>query len=62
MKEFLAMGGYAVYVWTAYGITAVVIGLNVWLAQRRYSRALVAVRTPQSDAEPVRQPTVRKMT
>ena len=58
----MAMGGYAAYVWTAYGITAVVIGLNVWLAQRRYSKALLAVRTAQPEAEPVRRPTVRKMT
>ena len=61
MKEFLAMGGYAAYVWTAYGITAAVIGLNVWLAQRRYSRALMALANPRPEAEPIRRPTVRKI-
>lgn len=26
LSEFLEMGGYAAYVWSAYGITAVVLG------------------------------------
>ena len=31
MAEFFHMGGYAVYVWSAYGIVAaVLIGLTVW--------------------------------
>lgn len=29
--EFLAMGGYGFYVWTAYGISFVVLVLNVVL-------------------------------
>ena len=62
MKEFLAMGGYAAYVWTAYGMTAAVIGLNVWLAQRRYRQALRAARAGRAEAEAVRRPTVRRMT
>jgi len=61
MKEFFAMGGYAAYVWTAYGITAAVIGINVWSAQRRYRRAMQAIRTAQPIAEPSRRPTVRKI-
>lgn len=62
MKEFLAMGGYAAYVWTSYGITAFVVALNVWLAQRRYRQALAAIKPAGTPAEPVRQPTVRKRT
>ena len=31
LQEFLAMGGYAFYVWTAYGITFLVLLLNVLL-------------------------------
>jgi heme exporter protein D len=27
MESFLAMGGYAAYVWSAYGITALVLAL-----------------------------------
>lgn len=37
MNEFLAMGGYAVYVWPAYGITAVVLIASLlvpWLQNR----------------------------
>ena len=31
MAEFFAMGGYAVFVWSAYGVVAVVLaGLTVW--------------------------------
>lgn len=29
MKEFLHMGGYAFYVWTSYGLTLVVLAINV---------------------------------
>jgi heme exporter protein D len=41
MQEFFHMGGYAVYVWSAYGVVAVVlIGLIVWtLAELRGSSA-----------------------
>ena len=28
-SEFFAMGGYAFFVWMSYGITAVVIALNI---------------------------------
>ncbi|MGO1076138.1 heme exporter protein CcmD [Inquilinus sp. CA228] len=40
MTEFFAMGGYALYVWTAYGAALVVlVGLTVaTLARRRSSR------------------------
>ncbi len=34
LQEFLRMGGYAGYVWTAYGLTALVLFLN-WLGARR---------------------------
>lgn len=29
MKEFLAMGGYAFYVWTSYGLALVVLVANL---------------------------------
>jgi heme exporter protein D len=35
MAEFLAMGGYAQFVWSAFGITAVVIIFNIVSARRR---------------------------
>ncbi len=35
LSEFLHMGGYAFYVWTSYGLTAVIMFLNYWLPTRR---------------------------
>ena len=35
MAEFFAMGGYAPYVWSTFGITLVVLVINVITAQRR---------------------------
>jgi heme exporter protein D len=29
VQEFFAMGGYAFYVWTAYGITLIVLAANI---------------------------------
>ena len=60
MSDFLHMGGYAAYVWTAYGITLVVIVVNGWLAVRGHARSLARVRqmkAPHSQNE--RRPTVR---
>ncbi len=40
---FLAMGGYAVFVWPAYGLTFVVLGglaLHSWWRHRQSVRAL----------------------
>jgi heme exporter protein D len=31
LNEFLAMGGYAFYVWGAYGLTLIVLVLNIVL-------------------------------
>lgn len=31
LQTFLAMGGYAFYVWTAYGVTFAVLLLNILL-------------------------------
>jgi heme exporter protein CcmD len=43
MLKFLAMGGYARYVWPCYALTALVVGLNIrW--------ALRSLRTAQAEA------------
>jgi len=34
LREFLHMSGYAGFVWTAYGLTAVVLLANWWAARR----------------------------
>lgn len=33
---FLQMGRHGAYVWSAYGISLLLIGLNVWSAHRRF--------------------------
>ena len=35
MSEFVAMGGYAKYVWPAFGITAIVLMVNLLAARRQ---------------------------
>jgi heme exporter protein CcmD len=34
VQAFLKMGGYAGYVWSAYGLTALVLLWNWWAARR----------------------------
>lgn len=43
VREFLEMGGYALYVWPAYGLTFIVLVLNVvipWLREKQLKRNL----------------------
>lgn len=35
LADFFYMGGYAVYVWSAYGITLLVLLLNFLIAQKK---------------------------
>ena len=35
MSEFFAMGGYAFYVWGAYGVTAAALVIEVFLLLKR---------------------------
>lgn len=35
MSEFFYMGGYGVYVWSAYGLSLIVLMLNVIAARKR---------------------------
>lgn len=44
LREFLEMGGYAGYVWSAYGLTTVVLTLNWWRARRREAEELASAR------------------
>ncbi len=39
-NEFLAMGGHGVYVWSAYGIALLVLGLNILQPLRQRKRVL----------------------
>jgi heme exporter protein D len=44
MAQFLAMGKYAAYVWPAYGVTLVVVVLNVIWARRLLKQAQLEAR------------------
>jgi heme exporter protein D len=39
MKEFFAMGGYAWYVWGAYGMTFLLLALEIVLLNKRSKKA-----------------------
>jgi heme exporter protein D len=39
LQDFIAMGGYAAYVWPAYGLTALVLLWNWWAARRSEAEA-----------------------
>lgn len=36
LADFFAMGGYAFYVWGAYGVTAALIALEILAVRARY--------------------------
>jgi heme exporter protein D len=42
--DFLAMGGYGLYVWGSFGVTAALMALELVLLRQRRRRALDAVR------------------
>ena len=44
MTEFLAMGGYALWVWSAFGLTVIVLVANIFAASRRYRQAVQSLR------------------
>ena len=44
LHTFLQMGGYAEYVWPAYGLTALVLLWNWWSARRSETDAQAAAR------------------
>ena len=39
-EAFFAMGGYGLYVWGSYAVTALLMGVETWLAVRRRRQAL----------------------
>lgn len=49
MSGFFAMGGYAEFVWPAYGVSAVLLGAAIVLTVRAYRKAraqLAALEAP----------------
>jgi len=53
-ENFFAMGGYGLYVWGSYGVTALLMTLEPLLALHRRRRALrdAADNSAQEDIEP----------
>jgi heme exporter protein D len=49
MSNFLAMGGYAWYVWMAYGVTALVIVVELVAVRARRRRTLVEARLAEPE-------------
>ena len=48
MSEFLSMGGYAPYVWSAYGVTLIVLIYNVWAAYRHHTKLLAGLHRSEA--------------
>jgi heme exporter protein D len=44
LQAFFKMGGYAQYVWPAYGLTALILLWNWWAARRSEAEAQLAAR------------------
>jgi heme exporter protein CcmD len=55
VNDFLAMGGYAQYVWPAYIVSLIVLGCAVWMTKRNYSqtrqRILKRVRSQEGNQQ-----------
>jgi heme exporter protein D len=55
--EFLAMGGYGLYVWGSFGVSALVLGVECWsVAQRRKAlRSLLPDETDELNERPLHE-------
>ena len=51
MSDFLAMGGYAQFVWSAFGVTALVLVANILAARKRFRVTLenLSIRAARQD-------------
>lgn len=52
LSAFLAMGGYAPYVWGSYGVTVLLIAIEVALLLARRRAASRALPQPERVSEP----------
>lgn len=48
LGDFLAMGGYAFYVWGAYGVTALLIAIEIIAVRARYRVARLAAQAERA--------------
>ena len=60
MSEFFSMGGYANYVWSSYGLSFIVIVINIWWAYARAARVKRRLTGRVEQPKPI-QPTVRQV-
>jgi heme exporter protein D len=51
IADFLHMGGYALYVWSSYGLALLVLGGNLIAARRKRSKLLREIRIHLQDSE-----------
>lgn len=51
MKNFLAMGGYAFYVWSAYSVVIAALCINVLLSRRYFKRVMQQNKDNQDAAD-----------
>ena len=49
LGPYLAMGGYAAFVWPAYGVALAVLGGLVWHSWRRYRASVDELETLQRE-------------
>jgi heme exporter protein D len=47
LAEFVAMGGYGLYVWGSYGVTAILIGLEIAMLIKRHRTARGRLGEPE---------------
>jgi heme exporter protein D len=52
VTEFFAMNGYGFYVWSAYGVTALVLVVELIVLRSRRRAVLEEARLTVNDAEP----------
>ena len=54
LQEFLTMGGHGVYIWLAYGITLLVLTINLWWPRYVRSRFIESEKRfrQETDDEP----------
>jgi heme exporter protein D len=51
LSEFLAMGGYGLYVWGSYAVCVLLMVVEPWLARHRHRQALNDAAT-QTEGNP----------
>ena len=52
IENFLAMGGYAFFVWGSYGVTVAIIAAEIWALRQRRRNALAQVPRAEGKGRP----------